>query len=362
MRQKGDLTLRFVGRLILAAILFILTGLLMAVAAAAPEMLFSFYETYGKTALDAIASVTGKVSFCVWEIVALLLLLSFVYSLIQAIRRLRILSWLAGVAVTAGVLVFAFVALWGLNHYAPPVEDKLNLSVREYSAQELIAATKAYAAQANDLADTVPRDENGLAVMASFETLAAKADDGYAALSEYTLFSGTYPTVKKLIAWPLYSKIGTTGIYMCLTAEPSVNPDTYPVWLPITMCHELAHSKLVAAEDGANFCAYLACMENPDAQFRYSGAVAAFVYCNNALGNYDKEAVAEVWNTLDSRVRADILAANAHYQQYEGAVQDAAEKVNDAYLKAFSEKSGVRSYGEVADLLIAWYLKNAQTV
>lgn len=53
-------------------------------------------------------------------------------------------------------------------------------------------------------------------------------------------------------------------------------------------------------------------------------------------------------------MRADIQAANEHYAQYEGKVQDAATKVNDTYLKAFSEESGVQSYGEAADLLIAW--------
>ena len=62
-----------------------------------------------------------------------------------------------------------------------------------------------------------------------------------------------------------------------------------------------------------------------------------------------------LWNN-----NADVYKrqANAHYEQYEGKVQDAAQKVNDTYLKAFSEESGVQSYGEAADLLIAWYLKN----
>ena len=59
-----------------------------------------------------------------------------------------------------------------------------------------------------------------------------------------------------------------------------------------------------------------------------------------------------------SHVVTDLRAANEHYAQYEGKVQDAAQKVNDTYLKAFSEESGVQSYGEAADLLIAWYLKN----
>ena len=62
---------------------------------------------------------------------------------------------------------------------------------------------------------------------------------------------------------------------------------------------------------------------------------------------------------MDVGVRADALAANEHYAQYEGKVQDAAQKVNDAYLKVFSEESGVQSYGEVADLLIAWYQKQS---
>ena len=119
----------------------------------------------------------------------------------------------------------------------------------------------------------------------------------------------------------------------------------------------LAHRQTVAAEDGANFCAYLACMENESPEFQYSGAIAAYVYCHNALYKADKTAASEIWADLSDGVRADIQAANEHYAQYEGKVQDAATKVNDTYLKAFSEESGVQSYGEAADLLIAWYLK-----
>ena len=44
-----------------------------------------------------------------------------------------------------------------------------------------------------------------------------------------------------------------------------------------------------------------------------------------------------------------------HYQQYDGPLEKAGQTVNDAYLKAFNEPSGVLSYGEVVDYLIAWY-------
>ena len=165
--------------------------------------------------------------------------------------------------------------------------------------------------------------------------------------------------MKKLASWKLFSHFGITGIFICVTGEACVNPDTYVAWLPFTMCHEIAHRQAVAAEDGANFCAYLACMENPDAEFQYSGALAAYIYCSNALMKADRAAATEIWNSVDPGIRADAQAANEHYAQYEGKVQDAATKVNDAYLKAFSEETGVQSYGEVTDLLIAWYQQKA---
>ena len=41
---------------------------------------------------------------------------------------------------------------------------------------------------------------------------------------------------------------------------------------------------------------------------------------------------------------------------YETAAE-LSDKVYDTYLKSFSVKSGVQSYGEVADLLLVWYFE-----
>ena len=129
--------------------------------------------------------------------------------------------------------------------------------------------------------------------------------------------------------------------------------------MPFTMCHELAHRLTVAAEDEANFCAFLACLENDDPAFQYSGWYSAFVYTYNALYAVDRTLAAQVWERAGETLRRDCRRANDHYDQFEGQVQDAAQKANDTYLKVFREESGVQSYGEVADLLIAWYLQTA---
>ena len=350
--------MKTIGRLILSAIFLVLTGLLAAVAHSAPEQFFSFYPELSRKVLSAVSSVTAVVPFCVWEVLLLLAVLWLVYTLVNVFRRhgRGFFAWLSGIVLALSVFAFAFVGVWGLNHFGPTVAESLSLPVREYSAAELAEATRYYAAEASRLSSGVARDTNAVGQFSDFSTLSKKAGAGYETLAKkYALFTGSTDRVKKLATWKMFSHFGITGIFVCVTGEACVNPDTYAAWLPFTMCHEIAHRQTVAAEDGANFCAYLACMENPDAEFQYSGALAAYIYCSNALMKADRTTATEIWNSVDPGIRADAQAANAHYAQYEGKVQDAAQKVNDAYLKAFSEASGVQSYGEVADLLIAWY-------
>ena len=351
--------MRTIGRLLLSAIFLVLTVLLVLAAKYAPALVFSVYPALSRKALAAISSVTRAMPLAVWEILAGLAILWLLYTFVRIFTQHRsFLCWLAGIVLAVCVGLFGFAALWGLNHFGPTVGEQLGLSVREYTKQDLTQATEYYAAQVNRLSGAVSRDNQKLAHFESFQTLSGQAGAGYDALAKrYALFTGSHDPVKKLATWRMFSQFGITGIFVCFTGEACVNPDTYEVWLPFTMCHELAHRQTVAAEDGANFCAYLACMENESLEFQYSGAIAAYVYCHNALYKADKAAASEIWNSLTDGVRADIQAANTHYAQYEGKVQDAATKVNDTYLKAFSEETGVQSYGEAADLLIAWYLQ-----
>ena len=85
---------------------------------------------------------------------------------------------------------------------------------------------------------------------------------------------------------------------------------------------------------------------------RARGAKGAMALADTETKNRALLAMADA---LEAR-QADILAANAHYAQFEGKVKETAEKVNDTYLKTMQQSSGVQSYGEVVDYLIAWHL------
>ena len=345
-------------RLLAAAIAVSVTALALVLARAAGGWFFSFYPAVSRAAMYPLAALCSVFPFAVWEGLAAGLALFALIRLAQAIRRRRVAQWLTGLLLGAALGVSAFVLLWGLNHYAPPIGERLGLDVREYSVEELTAATLYYLGAANDEAQNTARLSGGEMAPADFSALARQAGEGYETLAQgEPSFRGCTLPVKRVTLWPVMSRFGITGIFVCLTGESSVNPDTYTASLPFTMCHEIGHRMAVAAENEANFCAYLACEASSRPAFRYSGAYCAFIYCYNALHRAAPDKARAVWASASDEVIADCRAANAHYQKYEGKVQDAAQKVNDTYLKAFSEESGVQSYGEVADLLIAWYLK-----
>ena len=350
---------RSVGRLITSAILLVLSGLMMAACRYLPG-LAPVYRDFSRQTLAAISSVTGLLPFALWEVLLVLLALLFIWSVVYTLlQKKKFLSWASSIVLAISLLVFLFVGLWGLNHYCPPLSEEIGLEVREYSRDELIAATKYYMAGANRYAGEVERDENNDLVPQDFAELAARAGRSFEPLWEqYPVLRGsTAPIKKAALTWYPMSWMGFTGVFITYTAESTVNPDTFTASLPYTMCHEAAHRCTVAAEDEANFAAFLACESSKDADFLYSGYYSAFVYCYNALHKVDKQAAYALWDENCELLRQDCGGANTHYDQYEGKVQDVAQQVNDTYRTTFSEESGVQSYGEVADYLIAYYLQ-----
>lgn len=349
-------------RLLLAGIYLILSTVLVLLGKYAPALIFSFYPTLSRYALTAIAAVTGLIPIALWELLLALLILFFIYSFLRAFTQMHFLSWITGVAMYASLGVLIFVALWGLNYYAPPMAERLELPQKEYSVAELKEATAYYRDMANQTASSVARDENGAMLPGDFSILSERAGEGFETLSEsMDCFDGSTVRVKPLLSSSLMAASGTTGIFIPFTAESSVSKLTYSAALPFTMCHEIGHRMAFAREDEANFAGFLACSVSEYDEFRYSGYYMAFRYCYNALYRVDANAAGEIWKGVSSALAADCNASAKHYEEVRSeAVSAITDKVYDNYLKTFDVESGVQSYGEVADLLITWYFEEIQ--
>jgi len=346
----------------------------MAIFQQAGNAFFPGYRAFSKGLEGALAALSGIAPFSLWDILAIPLAIALVATFVFCLVKKRsLVAWLANVCIIVAAMLLFLVGAWGLNHYAPPLSDELGIEIREYSADELEAATAYYLEQAGALAAQVPRDEDMTLERQDFHELATIAGAGYEPISStYPLFEGSTAPVKELLVAGeplLYS--GHTGIFWPFTGEANVPSNIAIAEEPFIMCHEAAHRLGIASEQEANFAGFLACEASDDVRFAYSGYYEAFCYCLNALAaNHPQRAQSLIETAIGAEVDSsntktygarlvlfDRYCTAEHYQAYEGPAEDVGVAVNDAYLKTFSEESGVKSYGEVADYLIAWHLK-----
>ena len=363
--MKGKYRNSFI-RLITGGALLLAAGLLMLLFKSFPDFFFPAYRRFSSALMNMISCLVSFSRITLWDIGEVLAILFLLFTLIRMIVRKRpFLQWFSHVFLTVSILAFLVVSIWMLNHYARPLSEELDLPIREYTKEELAEAFSWYLGQASGAAPMVPRDENRELLRQDFYELAEIAGSSYAKLSDsYPIFSGSTKPVKKLWLtgeWLLVK--GFTGIFMPFTAEASVPENGAVSDLPFTMCHEAAHRLGIAGENEANFSAFLACTHSDDIRFRYAGYYMAYVYCSNALYKEDKKLRERLIQARGDDPGTELVLLDAHvqrvhYEKYDGPVADAGDKVNDTYLKSFSEESGTKSYGEVVNELVAWYLEN----
>lgn len=266
-------------------------------------------------------------------------------------------SALCWAALTGGIIFALFSVIFLGQYSAPPLADVLGLPAGKYSAQELADVAAQVAAELNESADRVGRDENGLFQPGEYTRLAEEVRDSYQSGSMADLYScgaGVLPKEGVLLSKAM-SYLGITGYYFPITGESVVSGDLYPTTVPFTIAHEAAHAFGVGPEKEANFAAFLCCVQSDSEDLRYAGLFNGYIYLNNALFSADRDLWREVYSTLSQPVRDDLAAKSAHLDQYEGKINDFGSGVNNAYIQSTGQPEGIRSYGLMVDLLISYY-------
>ena len=68
----------------------------------------------------------------------------------------------------------------------------------------------------------------------------------------------------------------------------------------------------------------------------------------------DEDVPSFSWGQRIVMSRKDLAENNRFWEQFEGAAAETHEKINDAYLRANGQQEGVKSYGRMVDLMLAW--------
>lgn len=272
------------------------------------------------------------------------------------IRWIHVLHLCVTYLILFGVTLNVFYVVWGFHYARPTLHTLLELDVHERPVAELEALCYSLAKEAVALREMVPEDAQRLYTVSGGTTaLMKKIPTAYQALGRVIPLFRMRPTVpKQVLNSEAMSWAGIAGIYIPFTAEPSVNVHQNILLLASSAAHECAHNLGIARENEANFVSYLACTYSSDAAIRYSGVMLALIHSGNQLHAADPDAYDAVYATYSDGLLRDLQAHAAYWKQYDGPVEQTVNRVNDNYLKHNQQQSGVKSYGEMVDLLLAW--------
>lgn len=263
---------------------------------------------------------------------------------------------LANLILLAGMLFFLYVANCGINYRRETFSESAGLSVGKYSVEELKETCLRLTGEVNDESRKVERNPDGTMTLEDV-SLAREAAEAMGRLGrKYPELSGYYPQPKGLLVPWILSVQNLSGIYSPFAVEANYNSGMTDYNIPFTACHELSHLRGFMEEKEANFIGFLACRESESEEFRYSGSLMGWIYCMNVLYRSDYDAWEEVRGGLAKEVEADLKANREFWAQYDGAVAEVANRVNDTYLKANGQSEGVESYDRMVDLIV-WHLK-----
>jgi len=309
--------------------------------------------------------LTGLLPFSLMELLlallvlaAPILLLAVIVRTVKAGRGRRLMTFfrpLAMLAVVAALWYAISVPLWNLHYSRPPFTALSGLQTRPADAAILARTFERLTDAANAARQDVTEDAAGIMRLRDdIRTTFARAASGYDALSaRFSFLSGQYGDPKPVLLSSLMSYTRIIGLYTVTTAEANIDVDIPDPEIPFTALHEMAHQRGIAREDEANAVAWFASRAHPDADYRYSGALQAWIYASNAMRSADPAAWERIAGRLDDGVRRDLDAQSAYWRQYDSVVDKVAEKANDAWLKSNGQKDGTRSYGRMIDLIIA---------
>jgi len=308
--------------------------------------------------------LTSFVPFSVAELVIVFAFLVPVCLLVRAIVRMCRRRMSVGYGIyrilvggfAMGLTVLAAISLfWGANYYADGFSERTGIFPEEASVDDLERVTRIFAAGLSETAHLVERDEDGVFAVSIEEIFAESVYAFYGIEEVFPFLTHRDVRPKPLVSSPIWAMTAYTGFYFPFTGEANINTLAPRSQVPATVLHEFAHQRGIASEDEANFIAILAGIKSDDPIFAYSSWLMGYLYLSNALHGVAPDRHQAIQEGLPGYVFADFANIRAYRERRHETVARVMDQLNDTMLRGYGEESGIQSYGEVVDLLIAYF-------
>ena len=281
----------------------------------------------------------------------------------REIRKMRKNSqWIHGVyRIVAGLLAIllsiagSMSLLYGANFYADGFQERSGIHAQGATVEDLYRVTALFAQGLNDTAHLVERDEAGVFAVPIRQIFQESVYAFSNLEEEFPFLTHRDREPKPLISSIFMRYTNYTGFYFPYTGEANINVLAPRSQIPATVLHEFVHQRGIASENEANFLAILAGIKSENPIFAYSAYLMGYSYLANSLNRVAPERFREIHDTLDDLVRADFADIRRYQDRQSPAAVRVTNVIYDRMLRSYGEESGIRSYGEVVDLLIVYF-------
>ena len=291
-----------------------------------------------------VTSATNRVPIALLDVAVAAVLVALAIAFRRGIRRAGLARASAATLLTVVTLAAAaylvFLAMWGLNYRRLPLEARLEFDQTRITRDAARRLGEVAVGHVNTLHARREHDD----ALAALKHAFARAQ------SRLGQERGAVPGVlKKSLLGLYFRRAAIDGMTDPLFLEVIVNPDVLPVEHPFVVAHEWAHLAGYAAEDEANFVAWLTCTDAAPAALSYSGWLVMYEHVASVLGRSERQALAAM---LSEGPRQDLREMAARYATSTPVVRNAARDVYDGYLRANRVREGIASYTGVVRLLL----------
>lgn len=321
-----------------------------------PQIVESYYSVKFYPYISKfLRSIFDNFTFSIGDILYIFTLTIIVFKVFKN-RKMKIKKVIIDGLGILSVLYFIFHLFWGLNYYRTPLTQKLNLKTN-YSTEDLIKTTKEIILLTNKVHFDITNDtEKVVSLKLNFEDLKKEINIGYKNISKKYPFLKYYPSNQKksLFSTPI-SYMGFSGYFNPFTNETQLNWHTPKNSQPITQAHEQAHQLGFAAENEANFIAFLASNENNNIFIRYSALTFALKHCLNDLFIKDLDSFNYLKSSVNYGVLKDFENRQKKWNYFKNPLEPLFKKIYSKFLNFNNQKLGIKSYNYVVAHIVNYY-------
>lgn len=287
----------------------------------------------------------------------LALLVVFGFGMYQLVRkRFSILVAIRKLLNGLGLLFFLFYFSWGYNYSLPALVQRLGWNTPSYTSDHLLRLYHSTTDQALRAREAWRSDSDYTEEV----DISSVENELELELTDWLRENDLYiPVPSKVRSLPpgFLLRISTAGFYFPFGGEGYWDEGLHHLVMPFVMAHEMAHNFGITNEGEANFVAFHTCIRSTDPKIRYSGYLNFWRYVASHLRQFETEKYESLKEIIPPGILIDLESIQIQHAKYPDIFPAIRDAIYNSYLKSQGVQSGLRSYGEVVQLELAYRMQ-----